>query len=128
MIDDERKIREMVEAWMAASRDGDVAATLDLMTDDVVFLTPGQPPFGKEEFAVRMSRMRNMKIEGRADIQEIVIFGDHAYLRNNLQITLTQPGQAPRRMAGSTMGLLRRDADGRWRLARDANLVAPVNA
>jgi ketosteroid isomerase-like protein len=28
-------------------------------------------------------------------------------------------------MSGYTMGLYRREADGRWRLARDANLVMP---
>jgi ketosteroid isomerase-like protein len=30
---------------------GDVPALLALMTDDVVFVTPGRPPFGKAEFA-----------------------------------------------------------------------------
>ena len=51
MTDDERAIRDLVDAWMAASKAGDVAKVLSLMTDDVVFMVPGREPFGKEAFA-----------------------------------------------------------------------------
>ena len=51
MTDDERAIRELVDAWMVSSKAGDLTALLDLMTDDVVFMTPGGKPFGKEAFA-----------------------------------------------------------------------------
>jgi hypothetical protein len=48
MTDDERAIRNVVETWMAASKSGDIATVLTLMTEDVVFMVPGQEPFGKE--------------------------------------------------------------------------------
>src|SRR5262245_47399965 len=51
MEKDEQEIRELVETWMAATKAGDVEAVLGLMTDDVVFLVPGQPPMGRAEFA-----------------------------------------------------------------------------
>jgi len=51
MHDDERAIRQLVSAWMEATRAGDVEAVLALMSDDVVFLTPGRPPMGKADFA-----------------------------------------------------------------------------
>ena len=51
MTDDERAIRDWVESWMAASRAGDTATVLSLMTDDVIFQVPGGEPFGKEAFA-----------------------------------------------------------------------------
>jgi uncharacterized protein (TIGR02246 family) len=124
MTEDERKIRDLVAAWMAASKAGDVPALLALMTDDVIFMTPGRPPFGKAEFAAG-GRTPDIDMDGRADIQEIEVFGNRAYLRNYIQITLTQPGQAPKRMSGYTLGVLRKEADGHWRLARDANLVTP---
>jgi uncharacterized protein (TIGR02246 family) len=127
VTDDERQIRELVDAWMAASKAGDVAAVLALMTDDVIFMTPGQAPFGKKEYAANSERMRDVKMDGDADIQEIEVVGDRAYLRNHLTVTLTQQGQAPRRMSGYTLGVLRKEADGHWRLARDANLVMPEN-
>ena len=50
MTDDERTIRDVVETWMAATKRGDLATVLSLMTDDVVFMVPGQEPFGKEAF------------------------------------------------------------------------------
>ena len=50
MTDDETAIRELVDAWMDASKSGDLATVLGLMTDDAIFMTPGREPFGKEEF------------------------------------------------------------------------------
>ena len=68
MTDDERAIRELVEAWMACSKAGDLSALLDLMTDDVIFLTPGGKPFGKEAFAAASKNMKNVAIEARSEI------------------------------------------------------------
>jgi ketosteroid isomerase-like protein len=39
---------------------------------------------------------------------------------------MTPPGGAPLRRAGPTLTILRKEADGRWRLARDANLMTKV--
>ena len=55
MTDDERAIRNVVDTWITASKTGDVATVLSLITDDAVFMTPGQPPFGKEAFAKMLS-------------------------------------------------------------------------
>ena len=41
MHDDEAAIRELVSTWMAATKAGDAATVLDLMTDDAVFLVAG---------------------------------------------------------------------------------------
>ncbi|WP_410699695.1 SgcJ/EcaC family oxidoreductase, partial [Chryseobacterium sp. SIMBA_028] len=51
MTDDERAIRNLVDAWLGASKTGDYATVLSLMSDDVVFMVPGQEPFGKAAFA-----------------------------------------------------------------------------
>ena len=44
MSDDEREIRALIENWLTASKAGDVASVLELMTEDVIFMTPGQAP------------------------------------------------------------------------------------
>lgn len=125
MTDDEGAIRELVEAWMACSKAGDLSALLDLMTDDVIFLTPGGKPFGKEAFAAASKNMKNVAIEARSEIQELCIFGDGAYMRSYIEMTATpRDGGAPLRRTGNTLTILRKEADGRWRLARDANLLA----
>lgn len=123
MTDDERAIRELVATWMAASQAGDLQKVLSLMTDDVVFMVPGREPFGKEAFAAGSQGMKGVRMEGTSDIQEVKIFGDCAYLRNHLTVTMMPPGGAPVRRAGYTLTIFRKQADGRWLLARDANML-----
>ena len=123
MTDDARQIRELVDSWIAASKAGDLPALMDMMTDDVLFITPRRPPFGKAEFASDRESMKGVAIDARAEVQEIEVFGPRAYIRNHIQVELTFPDQTSRRMSGYAMSVLRKEADGRWRIARDANLV-----
>jgi uncharacterized protein (TIGR02246 family) len=124
MTDDERAIRQLVETWLAASTGGDLETVLSLMTDDVVFMVPGRKPFGKEAFAAASEGMKHMLIQATGEIEEIRVLGDWAYLRNRLEMAITPPGgAAPMRRSGYTLTILRRESDGRWRLARDANLL-----
>jgi len=125
MTDDERAIRNVVHTWMAASKTGDLPTVLSLMTDDALFMTPGQPPFGKEVFAAMSGGMKDMQVEGTSDIQEVAVFGEAAYLRNLLRITVTMPDGKVMKRSGQTLTIFRKEADGKWRLSRDANLVMP---
>ena len=107
---------------------GDVATVLSLMTDDVVFLVAGQPPFGKQKFAEAMTAAPGaLAIEGRSDIQEIRISGDWAWMWSRLSVGVTPPGGKTLHRAGHTLSVLHKK-DGKWRLARDANLLVPVTA
>lgn len=124
MSPDERAIRDLVETWMKASRAGDTATVLSLMSDDVIFMVPGREPFGKEAFAATSQSMKGFRIDGSADIRELKVLGGLAYLRNFIEITVTPPGGAPVRRSGYTLTILRKELDGRWRLTRDANLVS----
>ena len=123
MTDDERAIRDLVATWIAASQTGDVETVLGLMADDVVFMVPGREPFGKEAFAAASQSMKDVRFEGTYDIREIEIFGDWAYLRNYLTVTMTPPAGESVRRAGYTLSILRKQPDGKWVLTRDANLV-----
>ncbi len=123
MTDDERAIRNLVETWMAASTAGDLPTVLSLMADDVVFMVPGRDPFGKAEFAAASEGLNNVRIEGSSDIQEIRVVGDWAYLRNYLEVTMTPDGGSPVRRSGYTLTILRKKPNGKWVLARDANLM-----
>ena len=128
MQSDEQQIRDLVATWHAASKAGDVDTVLSLMTDDVVFLVPGREPMNKAEFEA-LSRVPpgspRPQIDGTTDIQEIVVAGDLAYLWSKLAVTVTPPGGQPIARAGHTLTVLRR-VNGRWLLARDANLLAPM--
>lgn len=123
MTDDERAIRDLVQTWMDASRRGDTAAVLELMTDDVLFLTPSREPFGKEAFRQSSEAMGDVRMEGRAEVQEIEVLGGWAWIRNHIDLVLTPSEGEPLRRAGYTLTILHKGDDGRWRLFRDANLV-----
>lgn len=124
MTDEEAAIRQLVETWMVASRRGDLETVLDLMTDDVAFMVPGKEPFGRQAFAAAFKGMGETKVDGASEIVELKVLGDWAYIRNRIDMSATPPGGKPVRRSGYTLTLLRKEADGRWRLARDANLLA----
>jgi uncharacterized protein (TIGR02246 family) len=124
MTDDEAAIRQVVETWMVASRKGDLETVLALMTDDAVFMVPGKEPFGKQAFAAAFKGMGKTKVDGVSEIVELKLLGDWAYIRNRIDMTATPPGGEPVQRSGYTLTLLRKERDGRWRLARDANLLA----
>jgi uncharacterized protein (TIGR02246 family) len=125
MTDDERAIRDLVKTWMKASREGDLDTVLGLMADDVVFMVPGREPFGKAEFAATSRGMGDARMDGRAEIRELKVLGEWAYLRNHIEMTMTPPGGPPVRRAGYTLTVLRKE-NGKWLLARDANLLTEV--
>ena len=125
-MSDETAIRQVIETWLAASRKGDLSTILDLMTDDVVFMVPGQEPFRKDGFIASFRKIGDAQMEMTSDIVELQVLGDWAYLRNHLDLRISSPDDTQAHRAGYTLTFLRKEADGEWRLARDANLLAPV--
>ena len=123
MTDDEKAIHALVQRWMEATQAGDVDAVLSLMTDDVVFMVPGREPFGKEAFAAASRDMQGVRIEGSSDIRELKVLGDWAYLRSYLEVKMMPPGGNAVERSGYTLTIFRKQPDGRWLLARDANLL-----
>jgi uncharacterized protein (TIGR02246 family) len=129
MLSDEEQIRELVETWQSATKAGDIETVLGLMTDDAVFLVPGRPPMSKTEFAA-LSQVPpgspRPKFEGTTEIQEIQVSGDIAFMWTRLSVVITPPGASQAiEWAGHTLTVLQR-VGGKWLLARDANLLSPV--
>ena len=124
MTQDEQAIHDLVAKWIEASAAGDTETVLSLMADDVVFLVPGREPFGKEAFAAAAESMQGVRLEGKSEIRELKVLGDWAYLRGHLSVAITPPGGNPVRRSGYTLSILRKAPDGRWLLARDANLLS----
>jgi len=129
MQNDEQEIRELVSQWMAASKAGDVDTVLSLMADDVVFLVPGRPVMRKADFASKARAQSGQdapQIDGSSEIQEIKVLGEWAFMWTRLTVVMTPPnGAEPMRRAGHTLTILKKQ-NGRWVIARDANLLAPA--
>lgn len=126
MNTDELAIRELIDTWLRATREGEVETVLELMTPDVVFLVAGQPAMqGREAFEKGLRGMlATHAIDSSSEIEEIAVAGDFAYCRTRLSVTVTSKhGNTPMQRTGHTLSILRKNEDGRWQLARDANLL-----
>jgi uncharacterized protein (TIGR02246 family) len=127
MSPDEMQIRELVRSWHVATEAGDTNAVLDLMTDDVVFLTPGRPPMNKGQFA-QLSAVppgaSRPNIALRQEIKEVTVSGEVAFLWSALSVRISAPEGAAVGRNGHTLTVFKKVA-GRWLLARDANLLSP---
>lgn len=130
MSTDEQEIRQLVATWMSATKAGDIDTVLGLMTEDVVFLVAGRPPMQGREAYAAVARPQpgqpSPKFDGTSEIQEITVCGDFAYLWSHLTVRVTPPGSDQTiTRAGNTLTIFKRQ-NGRWLLARDANLLVTV--
>ncbi len=128
MSPDEQQIRALIEAWGEASCSGDLIAQMNMMTEDVVFLSPGNAPMRREEFAAGFKSMiEKVSLKVRSNVQEITVTGDLALCWNLLEVDITPiAGGATMKRAGNVLTAFRRGTDGQWRIWRDANMIAVV--
>ena len=126
MSGDEQAIRELIATWNRATSAGNAAPLLKLMAEDVVFLTPDQPPMrGRDGFvAAFQAALKRFRIDPVSEVQEIEIAGGLAYCWAHITVTMTpiNGGSAARR-SGYTLTILRKQAGGAWVIARDANML-----
>jgi uncharacterized protein (TIGR02246 family) len=72
MASDEREIRTVHSIWIDAVNAGDLARLLTLVAEDVVFLTPGQAPIGREGFSSNFKAAHEqMRICCTSELEEV---------------------------------------------------------
>jgi len=126
MSKDEQAIRNLVDEWHRATAVGDVESVLSLMAEDVVFLLAGKSPMkGRGQFEKGLRGiLTTHRIDSTSEIQEIVVSGDLAYCWSVLTVRITPiPGGDPAVRGGSALSILRKQPNGSWVVARDANLL-----
>jgi len=126
MQSDEQAIRAVVSEWQTAAAEGNLQRLSQLMADDVVFLTPGQPPMrGRQAFMDAFQEgMKHYRIESTSEIQEVRIGANLAYCWTQLNVTVTPHSEGlPMRRSGNVLSILQKEADGRWVMVRDANML-----
>ena len=123
MSEDERAIRQLVDAWMEATMNGDIETVLSLMADDVIFMVPGREPFGKETFKASAEGQQGLLMVGKSEICELAILADWAYMRSHIDVAMTGAYGNTMHRAGYALTILRKTAAGRWVVSRDANLL-----
>ncbi|MCZ7570362.1 MAG: nuclear transport factor 2 family protein [Ardenticatenaceae bacterium] len=124
---DDQKILQLLDRWRRATTEGDLDTVLALMADDALFLTPGNPPMTRAEFAAGARRMSgHMRIEPSQDVKEIYVAGDLAYVWSHISVLVTSSESAHKtHRSGHVLTIFRKTPSGEWVLSRDANLMAP---
>jgi uncharacterized protein (TIGR02246 family) len=126
MSTDEQAIRNLVAQWHSATAAGDVEAVLRLMAENVVFLVADHPPMNRGMIEKRLRYLLTLyHVESTNEIQEVEVSGNLAYCWAVLTVRVTpvSGGNSVVR-TGSALSILRKQANGSWVVARDANLLA----
>lgn len=129
MTEDHRAIRAAIAKWHDATAAGDVDAILELMSEDVVFLVAGQEPMrGRQAFADGLrSLLETHRVESSGIVQEVVVSGEFGYSWTELKVAMwARAGGESTLRTGSTLSIFRKEPNGAWVLARDANLLTPL--
>ena len=115
-----------MDDWRRLTVEGNLVGLLSLLCDDVIFLTPGNPPITKQDFAAGFREVAaKARIESTQDVKELRVSGEIAYAWSHLTIVLI-PNDGGKRSesSGHVLSVYQRSPSGRWLLSRDANLVA----
>ena len=129
MRSDEQAIREVHSTWIDAVNAGDLARLLVMTTDDVVFLNPGEechrPGWVLRQVLCRSpaaSDPLRQRAEGGRDRRRGCLHAEPGLAHP----CTPRAGGEESRLAGDRMTIYRKQPDGRWLLARDANVLSPV--
>ncbi len=128
MTSEERDIHAAHSTWIDAVNAGDLTRLLALMADDVVFLSPGKAPVGRDGFSSNfLAAKREIRFCCTSELEEVVVVGDFAFTRSrdSLSVTKSNDGEETQ-FAGDRLTVYRKHLDGRWLLARDAHTLLPV--
>jgi uncharacterized protein (TIGR02246 family) len=127
MGSDEQAIRDVHTTWIDAVNAGDLVTLLALMAEDVVFLNPGHAPFGRDGFPAGFSAAHQQsRIRCISELENVVIAGEVAYTISTDSLSaIPRAGGESTELAGHRLTLYRKQPDGRWLLARDANTLSP---
>ena len=130
MESDDRAIREVHSTWIDAVNEGDLIRLLTLMDDDVVFLNPGQAPIARDGFSATFpAAHQHARIRCSSELEEVVVVGEVAFTRSrdSLSVTPIDDGESTF-LAGHRITIYRKQPDGHWLLARDANTLSLVTS
>ncbi len=127
MNEDELEIRELVETWMHATEAHQHEKILELMDEDAVFLSAGQPALrGKRTFEMALQNIEDFKVETKSRIREIKVSGDLAYCWNHVSVDMKPTvGRNIIKRTGNILSILEKK-NGRWVITRDANMLAII--
>jgi ketosteroid isomerase-like protein len=123
-LGDEDAVREIIrvrDAWAAAVKAKDVERMMSMLTDDIVMMHPNRPAIVGlvANRAELLAAFEKFHVDQTVISDEIVVAGEWAFDRSRATTTLTRvAGGAPVTVRSKAITILRRQADGWWKIAR----------
>jgi len=120
-LDDHEQIRQMYLATTRVLRAGDIQTLATYYTDDAIQFPPNRPPLvGWAEISASLeNELSGIVFNSTLEVREVVIAGDSGYAWGQFQAVITpMSGQTRSVTSGSFLDVLRRHADGSWKIAR----------
>jgi ketosteroid isomerase-like protein len=111
------------EQYVAAINSNKLEALLPMLTDDVVFMSAGEPAVVGKAAVSRWlaASLQHFRTHWDKPVQELVVSGDWAFERATYHSQDTPIAGGPvAEGSGWSLVVYHREADGQWRVARDA--------
>jgi uncharacterized protein (TIGR02246 family) len=128
--DDVEAIHEVRRELRRLTREGDAEGAMALFTEDAIYMRPGEEADqGKAVLTPYWAApFDNYEVDIAFRADEVEVSGDLAYVRGILTYTGTprSPEVSPVSAEQRYLWILRREADGRWRIARFIRHQAPA--
>ena len=111
---------EAIELFSACLNEGDVDGAIELYEPDAVFVPePGRSIRGLDEIRAALAEFAALKPELSGSVKEVLEAGDTALVKYDWRLVGTAPDGAPVEMAARSADVVRRQADGSWRVLID---------
>ena len=99
---------------------GDTKSALALYESDATFVVePGTTVTGRDAIGATLETFAALRPTLEGDIEQVVETDDLALVANRWVLNGTGPDGTPVQLAGRSADVLRRGADGKWRIAID---------
>jgi len=98
------------------------------MTDDIIFLSPGQPPYGRDGFSSNYSAaLKQIQFNCVSELDESRGRREVAYTRSRDSLSVTpHAGGETTHLAAIASRSTANKPGGHWLLARDAHTLSPA--
>ena len=111
---------QVIELFAASLNGGDVDAAIALYEPEAAFAPqPGERVVGLAAIGDALRQFAALKPRLHGEITGVLAAGDVALVHNRWQLEGTQPDGTLVEMRGHSADVLRRAADGRWRILID---------
>jgi uncharacterized protein (TIGR02246 family) len=111
---------QVIECFSSSLARSDLDALVDLYEPDAVFAPqPGRVVTGRAAIREALTGFLELRPQLDGEIKEVLVSDDTALVSNRWSLRGTGPDGGPVEMGGTSADVMRRGADGAWRIVID---------